>query len=54
MEVRTGSWGEVSFVVRSCDGEIVLASVDQGSVFAGVEIEETKAYSIRLIGAQDV
>ncbi|KAJ8428778.1 hypothetical protein Cgig2_014386 [Carnegiea gigantea] len=43
-------WG---FVVRSCDGDILLAGVDQGDDFAGAEVEEARACLFGLRSAQD-
>ncbi|KAJ8434436.1 hypothetical protein Cgig2_025406 [Carnegiea gigantea] len=43
-------WG---FVLRSCDGDIILASVDQGSGFAGPKVEEARACLFGLRCARD-
>jgi len=41
------------FVVRSCDGDIILAGVDQGDNFAGTEVDEARACLFGLRSAQD-
>ena len=41
------------FVVRACDEEITLVSVNQGNGFVGAEVEEARACLFRLRWARD-
>ncbi|KAJ8422910.1 hypothetical protein Cgig2_005749 [Carnegiea gigantea] len=51
-KVGEDSWGG-GFLIRSFDGDVVMANTQQGTNFAGPTIEETRAYLSGLQSAHD-